>query len=250
MILPPFPLRHFPNMSSSAAISAPHSFSRSSTQDVLVAIVNLSPVEYDHVQHRLRDNYPLACAIDVARQSQLSLRLCEKVTKTLSLAKEDLQETQHRLKNSLDMIVDILSQAPLGSQIPGEFYDRWGRLLGTEPRPADQEPDVPPNSPTTSLQPSPWRRRSPRQSVQAATAASEANSSRPSSVRSRRSSRSSNKSSLPRPTLVERLASPVTSYPLEYPEYESPSPPPLIDNYLDSMEATFGLDEDGEVICA
>ena len=53
MILSPIPLRHFPNMSSSTATSAPHSVPRSATQNILVAIVNLSPVKYDHIQHRL-----------------------------------------------------------------------------------------------------------------------------------------------------------------------------------------------------
>ncbi len=95
-------------MLSSAATSIPRSVPHSATQDLLIALVNLSPIKYNHLQNGLRNNYSLACAINVARQANFSLKLCEKVTKTLSFAKEDLQEAQHCLRDSLNMIIDIL----------------------------------------------------------------------------------------------------------------------------------------------
>ncbi len=59
MIPSPAPLCHSLNMSSSTATSVPRSIPRSAVQDLLVALVNLSPVEYDHLQNGLQNNYSL-----------------------------------------------------------------------------------------------------------------------------------------------------------------------------------------------
>ncbi|KAI1793598.1 hypothetical protein LXA43DRAFT_1059932 [Ganoderma leucocontextum] len=230
-----------------SSVSAP--VLRASMAGLLQCLVSLNPPEYHQLLRQIQHNQPLSNSIDAARQADIALRLCKKAIDTISIAKEDLQECKFRLGNTLKAIVDVLHQSPLGSQIPGEFYERYGYLppiahTSEEPEHEESEhEDPPPNSPTHSLDLPPWRRRSPRRSTQEATAQSEASTSRSSS---RRASRQSTQSTPPRPTLQQRISSPTRSYHSGESDF-SDAP---FDHHRHSMEATFGRDEDGEVIYA
>ncbi|KAI1783262.1 hypothetical protein LXA43DRAFT_1102741 [Ganoderma leucocontextum] len=177
----------------------------------------------------------------------IAFHLCKKAINTVSFAKEGLQKCKLQLDNTLEVIVDILQQSPLGSQISGEFYELYSYLPPVEHTPEEPEhkesehEDHLQNSLAHSLDLPLWCRYSPYCSTQEATMQSEASTSRSSSHRSRWQS---TQFTPPRPTLQQRISSPTRLH--HSGELDFSDIP--FNHHCHSMEATFSCDEDGEVI--
>lgn len=95
-----------------------------SLRAMMQRLVSLGPDEYHTLVDMVSTNPPLAHAIDTARQANIALTYSKKALDAVDIARDRLHSCQRRLNHTLEAVVDVLYQSPLGTQIPNDYYSR------------------------------------------------------------------------------------------------------------------------------